>query len=121
MYKMYAVMCMEAVQKMNGIRGKMISQGGHAYLHASWDSEKRFPQNLKAYQDSDHAVKITLRVDTESELISLMDAYQNKCGVSLVKDAGFTVFKEPTVTCLGIGPIKEEDIGEDLKGLKLFS
>lgn len=121
MYKMYAVMCMDAVKKMNGIRGKMITQGGHAYVHAGWDAEKRFPEDLEAYKNSNHAVKITVRVDTEAELIKLMDNYKDRCGVSLVKDAGFTVFKEPTITCLGIGPIKEGDVGEDLKSLKLFS
>lgn len=106
---------------MNGIRGKMVAQGGHAYLHASWDAEKRFPEDLQGYRDSDHARKITVRVDTEAQLVDLMNAYKDKCGVSLVKDSGFTVFKEPTVTCLGIGPIKEDDVGEDLKSLKLFS
>ena len=121
MYKMYAVMSMEAIKKMNGIRGKMITQGGHAYLHAAWDAEKRFPDDMSAYRNGDHPRKITARVDTDKELLELLEAYRGKCGVSLVTDAGFTVFKEPTITCLGIGPIKEDDIGEDLKSLKLLS
>jgi len=121
MYKMYAVMSMEAVKKMNGIQGKMITQGGHAYVHAGWDADKRFPEAMQAYKDSDHARKITVRVDTDAELFELLEAYKKVCGVSLVKDSGFTVFSEPTITCLGIGPIHESDIGEDLKALKLFS
>lgn len=121
MYKMYAVMCKDAVKKMNGIRGKMITQGGHAYLHAFWDAVNRFPEAAKSYQDSDHARKITVVVDTEQELATLLDAYKDVCGVSLVKDAGFTVFNEPTVTCLGIGPIQEDNVQEDLKNLKLFN
>lgn len=121
MYKMYAVMCMEAIKKMNGIRGKMITQGGHAYLHSFWDSERRFPKFAEDYKNSDHPRKITVYVDTEKELFALFEKYQNQCGVSLVKDAGFTVFNEPTITCLGIGPIKEDDIDADLKNLKLFT
>lgn len=121
MYKMYVIMCMEAVKKMNGIRGKMITQGGHGYLHAYWDALERFPEDAKGYKDSDHARKITVKVDSEEELITLMEKYKDKCGVSLVKDAGFTVFKEPTVTCLGVGPIRDDLIGEDLSTLKLFT
>lgn len=120
MYKMYAVMSLEAVKKMNGIRGKMITQGGHAYVHAGWDAAKRFPDAMEGYQNSDHPFKITVSVDTDAELTDLMDAYKDICGVSLVRDAGFTVFNEPTVTCLGIGPIHVDDIGDDLKNLKLF-
>lgn len=120
-YKLYAVMSKEAVKKMNGIRGKMIAQGGHAFLHAYWDSLNRFPEYAEAYKNSDHAFKITLVVEKTEQLETLRDAYKDLCGVSLVKDAGFTVFNEPTVTCLGIGPIPEDLIGDDLKSLKLFS
>lgn len=121
MYKMYTIMCKTAVTKMNGIRGKMITQGGHAYLHAFWDAEKRFPAAARGYQNSQHARKITLVVDTQQQLEALLGAYKDVCGVSLVEDAGFTVFKEPTVTCLGIGPIHEDQVQDDLRTLKLFS
>lgn len=117
---------------MNGIRGKMMTQAGHAYLHAYWDSEKRFRSyegglggdhiaDHQLYRSSDHAYKITLVVETVEQLQALHDAYRNICGVSLVTDAGFTVFKEPTTTCLGLGPISEDLIGEDLKALKTLT
>ena len=121
MYKMYAIMSMEAIKKMNGIRGKMITQGGHAYVHCGWDAEQRFPEDMEAYKRSDHPRKITVRVDTDLELFELFEAYKKICGVSLVKDAGFTVFREPTLTCLGIGPIHEDLIGLDISNLKLLS
>lgn len=119
--KMYCLMAMESVEKMNGIRGKMITQGGHAYLHAFWDAEKRFPDAAQAYRDTSHAYKITLIVPTVEDLIAFQEKYRDVCGVSLVKDAGFTVFAEPTVTCLGIGPIFESQIGDDLATLKTFT
>jgi len=59
-------------------------------------------------------------VDTVDELKALEAAYKDVCGTALIKDAGFTVFDEPTVTCLGIGPIREDLIQDDLKKLKLF-
>lgn len=118
--KIYAIMCMEAVQKMQGIRGKMTSQAGHAFLHSFWDAEERFPEDAQAYKDSAHAVKITVRVNTEAELLELYEKYSTTVGTTLVKDAGFTVFSEPTITCVGIGPIPEALIGEDLRTLRLF-
>lgn len=131
-HKMYCIFAKESVQKMNGIRGKMCTQAGHAYLHAFWDAERRFPSyygglggdyisDADHYKKSDHAYKITLIVDTVDELKALQEAYKNVCGTALVTDAGFTVFNEPTTTCLGIGPIREDNIGEDLKALKTFT
>ena len=126
--KMYCVFAKESVDKMKGNRGKLAAMAGHAFLHAYWDSLKpgpvgdwaKFVHQAQAYQKSDHAYKITLIVDTVAELEKLQSSYNDVCGVSLVKDAGFTVFDEPTVTCLGIGPIREDQIGEDLSSLKTF-
>lgn len=120
MIKLYCVFAKESVLKMNGNRGKLASQAGHAYLHSVWDAMRRFPQSVADYQASERAYKIALVVDTVAELQKLQDAYVNTCGVSLVRDAAFTVFDEPTVTCLGIGPIHEDQIGMDLAQLKLL-
>lgn len=125
--KMYCICSKEALDKMKGIRGKMITQGGHAYLHAFWDAEIRFPSLAKAYRRTSHAYKITLVVPTEEDLAVLETAYRKVCGVSLVQDAGFTVFKNedgsprPTVTYLGLGPIPESLVGEDLKALRTLT
>jgi peptidyl-tRNA hydrolase len=130
---MYCIFAKESVQKMNGIRGKMCTQAGHAYLHAFWDAINRFPGehgfaedkpgDAEQYQNrggDGHAYKITLIVDTVDELKALEEKYKNICGTHLVTDRGFTVFKEPTTTCLGLGPIGEDKIGDDLKELKTF-
>jgi peptidyl-tRNA hydrolase len=129
-YKMYCIFAKESVQKMNGIRGKMCTQAGHAYLHAFWDaasnvgSNKPDPRKLEqalSYASSERAYKITLIVDTVEELKELQEKYKDICGTSLVTDAGFTVFNEPTTTCLGLGPISEDNIGDDIKALKTFT
>lgn len=122
--KMYCIFADESVKKMNGVRGKLASMSGHAYLHAYWDSlnpEKCFIDQVRAYMTSDRAYKITLIVDTVDELKAIQEKYKNICGTHLVTDAGFTVFKEPTTTCLGLGPISEDKIGDDLKALKTFT
>ena len=124
--KMYCIFARESVEKMNGIRGKMCTQAGHAYLHAFWDAVDRKSSNEKIdqahdYANSDRAYKITLIVDTVDELRAIQEKYKDICGTSLVTDAGFTVFNEPTTTCLGLGPISEDNIGDDLKALKTFT
>ena len=105
---------------MNGIRGKMATQAGHAYLHTFMNAMAETPELAAAYLDSDHAYKITLIVDTVEQLRELQEAYKDVCATRLITDKGFTVFTEPTTTCLGIGPLGEDMIGEDLKALKLF-
>ena len=118
--KMYCVFAKESVDKMNGVRGKMCTQAGHAYVHTLMNALDKFPEHVYAYLNSDHAYKITLIVDTVEELQKLQQAYEGKVATKLVTDKGFTVFKEPTTTCLGIGPIPENMIGDDLKAIKTF-
>lgn len=119
--KMYCVFALESVKKMNGIRGKLGTQAGHAYLHAFWDAEARHRSLAEAYRMTSHAYKITLCVDTVEELKELELAYRDICGVSLVTDAGFTVFAEPTTTCLGIGPLPDSLKGSDLASIKTLT
>lgn len=119
--KMYCIISKESVQRFGGIRGKLMAQAGHAFLHSYWDSSSRFPKHSNEYMNSGAAVKITLIVDTDTEMIDLYDKYRKKCGATKVVDAGRTVFKEPTLTCVGIGPISENDIDDDLQKLKLFT
>lgn len=106
---------------MKGIRGKMMAQAGHAYLHAYWDAEERFPEQASAYKDANHARKITLVVDTDEEMLTLYQSYKDVCGTVEIIDAGFTVFNGPTLTCIGIGPIAPENIGDDLKQCKTLT
>lgn len=102
--KMYCVFAMESVAKMKGSRGKLASSAGHAYLHAYWDAAVRFPRPAESYTVG-LAYKVTLKVDTVHELRVLEEAYRETHGVSLVVDAGLTVFDGPTAVCLGIFPI----------------
>lgn len=118
--KMYCVFSKEAIKAMNGSRGKLAAQAGHAYLHAWWNSVLRHPIKAFRYWFSPRAYKICLVVETTEELQNLVDHHKKIAGVTLVKDAGFTVFKEPTVTCVGIGPIYPEECNSVLKSLKVL-
>lgn len=143
MSKMYCIVSREGLRAMKGNVGKLVSQAGHAYLHAWWDLDnliskldKTLPysRSVQAYRNTlwrlEHvyrygptgATKIALVVDTDKELEMLYKAYQGKTGTTLVVDEGRTVFDfVPTQTALGIGPLTEDMIGDDLKSLPLLS
>lgn len=99
----------------------MCAQAGHAFLHCAQIAAKEFPEQLDAYLNSEHAFKIVLITDTVEQLKQLEAAYKTVCATKLITDKGFTVFTEPTTTCLGIGPIPEDLIGDDIKALKTFA
>lgn len=128
--KMYCIFAQETLDKMKGLRGKLASMAGHAYLHSYWDAitggiplanhNERFRQ-AQDYKNSDKAYKITLVVDTIEELKEIQSRYREVCGTSLVTDAGKTVFGEPTTVCLGLGPIDFDLIGDDIKALRTLT
>lgn len=65
--------------------------------------------------------KVVCRCDSEAELIALYEAAK-KAGLEcvLIKDAAHTVFTEPTLTTVGIGPGPIESIDKITKHLKLL-
>lgn len=109
-----------ALIRKKGAEGKGHAQSGHAWLHAFWDAERHFPESAAAYKDSPHAYKITLKVADESELRAIYEAHDGVCGRTLVKDAGFTVFDQPTVTCVGLGPVRRSQLRGGAGDLKPF-
>jgi peptidyl-tRNA hydrolase len=133
--KMYCVVARDSLKAMNGNRGKLAAQAGHAYLHAYWDAEDRFRYTssdswsshtkywtdvVETYRNSGRATKVCLIVETVDDLKALHDFYKPICGVSLVTDAGLTCFDGPTTTCLGIGPISEDKVDVNLSSLKVL-
>ena len=113
--RLYAIINKEALSAAGGSRGKMMAQAGHAFLHAYWDAEARFPERARAYREG-RAKKIVLAVENEAALNEIA-AREHPFGFTLVKDAALTVFKEPTVTALGLGPIDKEEAPEWLSAL----
>lgn len=115
----YCIFSAEAVALMKGSRGKLAAQAGHAYLHSYWNAEDRQLAVAAQYRNpATRAYKIALIAPDEAALRELEKTY-SFAGVSLVTDAGLTVFDGPTVTCLGI-LLDDDDKGDDLKSLKAF-
>jgi peptidyl-tRNA hydrolase len=121
-YKLYAIMSAEAVAGAKGNRGKLIAQGGHGYVGALEDARFRFCEDYEFYLDpirNGGFMKGCL-IAPEASLLALQNRYWSVCGVALIEDRAHTVYDKPTITCLGLGPIKVELIGDDLKELKAF-
>lgn len=100
---------------LNMRKGKMIAQGAHASLRASWAAQTgdylsdpakcfKWPDWWKEWFHGDMR-KIAVSVDSEQALLDIRQAaYEAKLPEALIKDAGLTEFKEPTYTAVAIGP-----------------
>src|SRR3989304_6968634 len=99
-------------------KGKMSAQVSHASVGATLKSHK---DDIKKWQDQGMK-KVVLKVKDKAELY----AYKQKAEdaglvIALITDAGHTHLEPGTVTCLGIGPDKEDKIDKVTGGLKLLS
>lgn len=98
-------------------KGKMSAQCSHA----SVDAVLKSPDYKVSEWRAEGMKKVILKVKDEKELLQYKRlADQEKLTVALIKDAGLTEFKEPTLTCLAIGPDNEEKIDKVTKKLKLI-
>jgi len=115
--------------------GKLAAQVAHAsmgavfrssFIHAQDDAinwkcidmnerpelEQWFNQNF---------TKIVVRCDDEKQLLEITEqAKQAGLMNCLIKDAGNTVFNEPTHTCVGIGPATADELQAITGHLKIY-
>ncbi len=107
-------------------KGKMIAQGSHsscAFLVArvtNTDKVLVYSPEMMEWFVSGHT-KICVRVDSEADLLDIYEkAKAANLEVHLIEDTGKTEFKEPTKTCLAIGPNLAEEIDKITSHLKLL-
>jgi PTH2 family peptidyl-tRNA hydrolase len=98
-------------------KGKMSAQASHASVEAVLKSDK---DDVAAWRGQGMK-KVVLKVNDQKELL----AYKQKAEdaglvVALITDAGHTQLAPGTVTCLGIGPDKEEKIDKVTGALQLI-
>lgn len=97
--------------------GKLAAQVAHASVEATFKSDKK---NLDEWLE-EGMKKVVLKVEDEKELIKYFKlAKENKLVAVLIKDAGKTVFKKPTNTCVAIGPDDEGKIDKVTGKLKML-
>ena len=104
-------------QDLNLPKGKLASQCSHAAVECTLKSDKN---KVKDWHNQGMA-KIVLKVKDLKELMKFKElAGKNDLKVALIKDAGLTEFEKPEITCLGIGPDKEEKIDKITGKLKIL-
>ena len=98
-------------------KGKLSVQVAHASVEAVLQSPKEKVKDWRA----DGMKKVALKV------LGLKDLYKYKqqaeeldITTALITDAGKTFFDKPTVTCLAIGPDKDEKIDRVTAHLKML-
>ena len=97
-------------------KGKMSVQVAHASSSALIKSHK---DDIKKWQN-EGMKKVVLKVKDLDELLKYKeDADDLGLVTALISDAGKTVVEPGTVTCLGIGPDKEEKIDKVSGKLKM--
>ncbi|MBT6995456.1 peptidyl-tRNA hydrolase [Candidatus Woesearchaeota archaeon] len=98
-------------------KGKLAAQVAHASVEATLNSNK---QKVLAWRKIGMK-KVILKVDDLKELLKYQRlAKKEKLVASIIKDAGKTEIPSGTITCLGIGPDKEEIIDKVTNKLKII-
>lgn len=97
--------------------GKTSTQSSHASVEAVLKSDKKIVEKWR----SEGMKKIVLKVSSLKELLELKKLAQKyNLTSALITDSGLTFFKEPTITCLGIGPDLDEKIDKITSKLKML-
>jgi len=98
-------------------KGKLAAQVAHGALEAF----KKTSPRIRAAWERQGAKKVVLKV---ASLASLKRLYTKACSAhlpcSLIRDAGHTELRRGTITCLGIGPGKEERVDRVTGKLKML-
>ena len=93
-------------------KGKLAAQVAHASVEAVLRSEKDVVKKWR----NEGMKKIVLRVTDLKELQKYNQRAKDSGFITaLITDAGLTTVPAGTITCLAIGPAKEEDI-DDITG-----
>ena len=101
-------------------KGKTIAQGAHASVLGYMEAERANKAIAKEWLDSGQK-KIVLKLPDEESIKKMYEAFKfKKVPCALVNDAGLTQLPPGTITALGIGPWKSDEIDIFTSKLKLF-
>ncbi|MCD6467684.1 MAG: peptidyl-tRNA hydrolase [Methanomicrobia archaeon] len=100
-------------------KGKIASQVAHASLASAELCRKNYPDiyNKWLYEGQK---KIVLKIENKEKLLELYERVKREIPTVLIKDAGMTQISPDTITCIGIGPWKDEEIDRHTGSLKLL-
>jgi peptidyl-tRNA hydrolase, PTH2 family len=111
--------------------GKKMAQSAHASMKVFFDRMEPsilamknyycyFTEEMVAWMNGDFK-KIVVGIDSLEELLKLYEqAKEEKIPCAMIEDLGLTEFKEPTITCVAIGPDMSDKIDKITGRLKLL-
>lgn len=100
--------------------GKAMGQAGHAFTMTLLLAQERIPEVVEDYL-TDAQPKIVVGCKNLAALLRAQDECRDAGLVCvLVRDAGRTVFPEPTDTCMGIGPCRRIDLPKFVQRMRLL-
>ncbi len=102
--------------------GKVASQSGHAFLDAYLQALDLDPDLCQEYKNDYHGIKVCLAVDSlDKLLLAESKAKHLNLPHALITDLGYTCFEgQSTITALGIGPVRKDQIKSIVGHLPLF-
>jgi len=101
--------------------GKKCAQACHASLSAAEVSRSKDMTIYREWKRLSGQRKIVLKIDSEEAIRRLyQDVTDAGIAAYLVEDAGLTQLEPGTITALGIGPDKSENIDKFCEKLKLL-
>lgn len=102
--------------------GKIASQAGHAYLDSYLACLSTNPQQAAEYKEDHHGIKVCLRAKNLASLYRAKDE-ADKLNIpnALITDLGYTCFEgQPTITALGLGPARQDQIKQITRRFQLL-
>lgn len=103
-------------QDINMPLGKMIAQSGHAFMGAMLVADQTI---VDEYLSGPFTKISKWTKNLDSMLRAKKECDDLGLPVALITDSGRTVFNEPTVTCLGIGPVKRSQLPKFVDKMRL--
>jgi len=100
-------------------KGKLAAHIAHASLAGYKLIKKTHPKIVKEWERGGEK-KIVVKIETENALVELYERVKRTVPVVLIRDAGLTQIPAGTITCIAIGPWRDEEIDEFTKNLKLL-
>ena len=99
-------------------KGKMAVQVAHASVGAYRKAVSAKKEWVSEWE-SEGERKVAVWVEGEKQILDLYNKVKGKMPCALIRDAGLTQLEPGTITCLGIGPAPEQEIGPFTNELKL--